>query len=128
MTEYRCGGGLNYSADAFFCFTITIRSPILQMPHYTEHQYFLYETISKLREKGMTFNRIADHLNKKKILTTRGKKFRGAHVHSIIKRKRMRDEKLEKEYPEVRSDFYLDVYDKTILFTCSKEDRDNFET
>ena len=29
----------------------------------------------------------------------------------------MRDEKLEKEYPEVRSDFYLDVYDKSVLFS-----------
>ena len=27
----------------------------------------------------------------------------------------MRDEKLEKKYPEVRSDFYLDVYDKSII-------------
>ena len=87
------------------------------MPHYTEYQYYLYETISKLREKGMTFNRIADHLNKKKILSTRGKSFSGAHVHSIMKRKRMRNERLEREYPEVRSDFYLDVYDKSVLFS-----------
>ena len=87
------------------------------MPHYTEYQYYLYETLSELREKGMTFNQIADHLNKKDILSLRGKKFRGAHVHSIMKRKRMRDEKLEREYPEVRSDFYLDVYDKTILLS-----------
>ena len=64
MTEHRCDEGLNYPADAFFCFTTTIRLPILQMPHYTEYQYFLYETISKLREKGMTFNQIADHLNR----------------------------------------------------------------
>ena len=91
------------------------------MPHYTKYQYFLYETILKLRDKGMTFNRIADHLNKKKIISTRGKKFRGAHVHSILKRKRMRDEKLEKEYPEVRSDFYLDVYDKRILYSTFLE-------
>jgi len=87
------------------------------MPKYSKYQYFLYENISKLHEKGMTFNRIADHLNKKNILSVRGKKFRGAHVHSILKRKRMRDEKLEREYPEVRSDFYLDVYDKSILFS-----------
>ena len=86
------------------------------MPKYTEYQYFLFETILKLREKGMPFNQIADHLNKKKILSVRGKQFRGAHVHSIMKRKRMRDEKLEREYPEVRSDFYLDVYDKSVLF------------
>ena len=88
MTEYRCNGELNYPVNAFFCFTTTIRRPMLKMPHYTEYQYFLYETISKLREKGMTFNRIADHLNKKKILSVRGKKFRGAHVHSIMKKKK----------------------------------------
>ena len=117
MTEYRCNGALNYTADAFFCFTTTIRLPILQMPHYTEYQYFLYETISKLREKGMTFNQIADHLNKKKILSVRGKQFRSGHIHSIMKRKRVRDEKLKEMYPEVRSDFYLDIYDKSIMFS-----------
>ena len=62
----------------------------------------------------MTFNQVAEHLNKKKILSTRGKKFKGGHVHSIIKRKRTRDEKLKEKYPEVRSDFYLDIYDKSI--------------
>ena len=116
MTEYRCNDELNYPADAFFCFTITIRRPILQMSLYSEYQYFLYETISKLREKGLTFNQIADHLNKNKILSVRGRKFRGGHVHSIIKRKRVRDEKLRERYHEVRSDFYLDIYDKSIIF------------
>jgi hypothetical protein len=104
-------------ADTFFCFTITYRTPTLSGNHYTEYQYYLYETISKLREKGMTFNQIADHLNKKGILSVRGKKFRGAHVHSILQKKRMREEKLEKKYPEVWSDFYLDCYDKSILLS-----------
>ena len=27
----------------------------------------------------------------------------------------MKDEKLEREYPEVWSDFYLDVFDKTLV-------------
>ena len=115
MTEYRCGYAVDYPVDAFFCFPITIRHPILQMPHYTEYQYFLYETISKLREKGMTFNQIAEHLNKKKILSVRGKKFRGGHVHSIMKRKRIRDEKSKEKNTEVRSAFYLDIYDKSII-------------
>ena len=65
----------------------------------------------------MTFNQIADHLNKKKILSARGKKFRGGRVHSIIKRKRLRDEKLRGRYHETRSDFYLDIYDKSILLS-----------
>ena len=64
----------------------------------------------------MTFNQIADHLNKKKILSARGKKFKGGHVHSIIKRRLVRDKKLKENYPEVRSNFYLDIYDASILF------------
>ena len=40
----------------------------------------------------MTFNKIADHLNKKKILSVRGKIFRGGHIYSIMKRKIKRDE------------------------------------
>ena len=64
----------------------------------------------------MTFNQIADHLNKKKILSAREKSFRGNYIHSIMKRKRVRDKKLRKKYPEVRSDFFLDIYDKIILF------------
>ena len=63
----------------------------------------------------MTFNQIADHLNKKKILSVRGKIFRGGHIHSIMKRKRVRDEKLKEKYPEVRSDFYLENYYKSII-------------
>ena len=65
----------------------------------------------------MSFNQIADYLNKKKIFSVRGKKFRGGHVHSKIKRKRVRDKKLKEKYPEVRSDFYLDIYDKSILLS-----------
>ena len=117
MTEYWYGYAVEYPADAFFCFTITIRRPILKMPYYAEYQYFLYETISKLREKGMTFNQNAEHLNKKKILSVRGKQFRSGHIHSIMKRKRVRDEKFKEKYPEVRSDFYLDIYDKSIMFS-----------
>ena len=64
----------------------------------------------------MTFNQVAEHLNKKKILSARGRKFRGGHVHSIMKKKRVRDEKLKEKYPEVRSDFYLDIYHKNFLF------------
>ena len=64
----------------------------------------------------MTFNQVAEHLNKKKILSARGKKFRGGHVHSIMKRKRVRDEKLKEKYPEVRSGFYFNGYDKILLF------------
>ena len=103
------------NTDFFFCFTITQRTPHLNVPLYSEYQFFLYETITEQRKKGKTFDQIADWLNEEGYLSVRGKKFRGAHVHSIMKKKRLKDEKLEKDYPEVRSDFYLDIFNKTLV-------------
>ena len=94
---------------------MTIRRPSLNIPLYSKYQFFLYQTITEQREKGETFDQIAEWLNKKGYLSVRGRKFKGNHVHSIVKKKRLKDEKLEKEYPEVRSDFSLEVVDKTFV-------------
>ena len=104
-----------FLADCLFHFTITQRTPLLQLSIYSQYQFFLYKTIVEHREKGKTFDQIAEWLNKKGYLSVRGKKFKGNHVHSIVKKKRLKDEKLERDYPEVRSDFYLEVFDKTLV-------------
>ena len=96
---------------------MTIRRPSLNVPLYSKYQFFLYETITEQREKGTTFDQIADLLNRKGYLSVRGKKFKGNHVHSIVKKKRLKDEKLERQYPEVWSDFSLEVVDITILMS-----------
>ena len=85
------------------------------VPQYSQYQFFLYETITEQRDKGKTFDQIAEWLNKKGYLSVRGKKFKRNHVHSIVKKKRLKDEKLEKEYPEEWSDFSLEVVDKTLV-------------
>ena len=103
------------NTDFFFCFTITQRTPHLNVPQYSQYQFFIYETINEQREKGKTFDQIAEWLNKKGYLSVRGKKFKGNHVHSIVKKKRLKDEKLEREYPEIWSDFSLEVVDKTLV-------------
>ena len=110
------------NADFFFCFTITQRTPHLNVPLYSGYQFFLYETIIEQREKGKTFDQIAKWLNQKGYLSVRGKKFRGAHVHSIVKKKRLRDKKFEKEYLEVRSDFHLDIFDRTLINMVKSDD------
>ena len=91
-------------------------------PRFSQYQFFLNETITEQREKGKTFDQIADWLNKKGYLSLRGKKFKGNHVHSIVKKKRLKDEKFEKEYPEVRSDFYLDIFDRTLINMVKSDD------
>ena len=65
----------------------------------------------------MTFDAIADRLNKEGYLTVRGKKFRGAHVHSILKKRLAKEELLNQEYSPEWSDFSMEVEDKTILMS-----------
>ena len=105
----------SFNADVIFHFSITYRRPPFYLPRYSQYQFFLYETITEQREKGKTFDQIAELLNKKGYLSVRGKKLKGNHVHSIVKKKRLKDEKLERKYPEKWSDFSLEVVDKTIL-------------
>ena len=114
MAFVRCNDASSF-ADLSYNFTITYRRPPFSVPQYSEYQFFLYETIIEQREKGKTFNQIAEWLNRKGFLSVRGKKFRGAHVHSIVKKKRLKDEKLEREYPEEWSKFSLEVVDKTLV-------------
>ena len=102
-------------ADCFFHFTISQRTPLLQQSLYSDYQYFLYETISELRDKGLTFNQIADELNNKGYLSARGKELKGNHVHSIVKKKRIRDERFYKKYQEEWSDISFEVVDKTLV-------------
>ena len=63
----------------------------------------------------MTFNQIAEELNIKGYLSARGKVFKGNHVHSIVKKKRIRDERFYRKYPEEWSDISFEVVDKSLI-------------
>ena len=101
--------------DVIFCLSITYRHPSFTVSQDSEYQFFLYETITEQRDKGKTFDQIAKWLNNKGYLSVRGKKFKGNHVHSIMKNKRLKDERSERDYPEVWSDFSMEVFDKTLV-------------
>ena len=118
----RCNVG-SFNADSMFHFSITYRRPTFYLPRYSEYQFFLYETIIEHREKRKTFDQIAEWLNGKGYLSVRGKNFRGAHVHSIVKKKRLKDEKLERDSPEEWSNFSLGVVDKTLVNNLNSRGR-----
>ena len=103
------------NSDLTYNFSITYRRPPFNVPLYSQYQFFLYQTITEQREKGKTFDQIAEWLNKKGYLSVRGKKFKGNHVYSIVKKKRLKDKKLERKYPEEWSDFSLEVVDKRLI-------------
>ena len=91
---------------------------------YNEYQQFLYETITDFREKGWNFQQIADWLNENDYTTARGKRFRNAHAHSIVKKKKSRDVRLNRrDEPEI-GDFSLRFIDTTCLLYTSPSPRD----
>ena len=82
---------------------------------YSDYQQFLHDTITELLCKGLNYQQIADWLNEKGYKTARGKVFRNAHAHSIVKKKRIRDVRVHKTYEPEISDFSLRFTDKTLV-------------
>ena len=81
---------------------MVLKTGNLLVGRYSEYQQFLYDTISELHNEGLNFQQIADWLNENDYTTLRGKTFRNNDVHSIVKKKRIRDEilnqQIEREY------------------------------
>ena len=98
----------------YLVFHLKLRSSNLLIAPYSDYQHFLYETITSFLDKGWNFQQIADWLNDNGYTTPRGKKFRNAHAHSIVKKKKNRDVKISKTYEPNLSDFSLRFIDKTI--------------
>ena len=119
---YRClsldGNGMSVlwgKTDVFFSFDVTCRSSALWVAKYSDYQKFLHQTISSLRKDGLNFQQIADWLNENGYSTVRGKRFRNTHVHSIIKKKSIRDDRVGKNYPSLFSNCRLELVDKSLV-------------
>jgi hypothetical protein len=89
-------------------FSVTLKSNQLWTTPYSDYQLFLYEKISELKEQGLGYRRISNILNEEGILTLRGKVFTNSHVHSILKKKNIREERLNREFKTEVSKFRLD--------------------
>ena len=92
-----------------------LRTPNLWVAPYSEHQTELHDTILGMRDKGLTFNQIATWLNDNDYHSARGKTFRSPHVHSILKKKRIRDDRLSRECQMTISNFDLRFVDRTLV-------------
>ena len=106
-----------YSSDivTYLTFEVNLRTSNLWVAPYSSHQQFLYNTVSDFRDKGWTFQKIADWLNNNEYKSARGKIFRSSHVHSIIKKKRLRDQQISKECQMTIGNFDLWFLDRTLI-------------
>ena len=83
--------------NIFLQFTITVSSSNLNNYFYSEHQQYLYDTIKELHGKGLGYRKISNWLNERDIKTPRGSEFQGNYVYSILKKGRIREERLNTE-------------------------------
>ena len=83
----------NYT-ETYLTFDLTVRASHLWVAPYNDYQQYLYETIMEFREKGWTFKQIAKWFRDNGYETVTGKRFYATHVFSILKKKRLRDERL----------------------------------
>ena len=108
----------NYQkTDVFLTFDLTVRSPSLRIPPYSEYQQLLYDTIIDLQRKGLNLTQIANWLNENGYQTHRGHTFKNNHVHSIVKKKRVRTERLSKTYPSEITNLGIRFVDKSSVDT-----------
>tara|TARA_B110001469_G_C9574053_1_gene284679 strand:- start:730 stop:942 length:213 start_codon:yes stop_codon:yes gene_type:complete len=57
----------------------------------------LYNTIKELHGKGLGYRKISNWFNERNIKTPRGSVFKGNYVFSILKKGRIREERLKTE-------------------------------
>ena len=103
------------TTDVFFTFEVEVRISNLWVAPYSPYQQFLYDTICGFRKDGWNYQEVADWFNSNDYKTTRGKMFHGSHAHSIVKKKNLRDARLNKNYPPKLSNFALRFVDRTLI-------------
>ena len=79
-------------------FDINITENNLNNYFYSEHQQYLYDTIKELHGKGLGYRKISNWFNERDIKTPRGSEFKGNYVFSILKKGRIREERLNTEF------------------------------
>ena len=117
--EYHGGVVLNgvvgKTAVPHLCFTITSKSGDLTYNQpYSKRQQTLHRLISFMnKEEKIGYRTIARRFNAWGIKTTRGKTWSSGSVHSVIKRKIQRDERIgdrKKKYPTKLENFRIEYF------------------
>ena len=91
---------------------------------YSEHQQYLYDTSKKLYGEGLGYRKISNWFNERNIKTPRGNEFKGNYVFSILKKGKIREERLNRESDwkiKKNRDYFLLVlwYEKITIYTIT---------
>ena len=84
----------NPSVQVFLSFTVKITASHLKKIRYSPYQQELWEIIKEKHDSGLGYRRISYWLNEHGYKTPRGHEFKNTHVFSILKKKKIADERI----------------------------------
>ena len=105
---------LSYRGD-FLCFDVEVTSNQLWHTHYSPYQSFLHNKIKQLKAEELGYRKIAKRLNEANIKTSRGNTFYPSSVYSILKKKKIRDERLNKKFEKKISGLWFEYSNDSFL-------------
>ena len=110
-------GGKSYSdnVDVFLIFHLEVRASPLNARTYSEYQQFLHRRVTALLQKGWTFNKITRWFNDNGYPIILGRIFKSSHVHSIVKKKKASDERVNRRCKPKLTQFRLRFMDRTLV-------------
>ena len=82
---------------------------------YSDYQSELRDIIQNLHEEGLGYRKFSQWLNERGYQTPRGKRFFNTHVFSILKEKRLRDERLNYEVEVEYRNFSLEFMERRLI-------------
>lgn len=85
---------------------VTVRLSNLLIPPLSKRQEFLYNKIIELKKTGMRDRKISKYINDNNIKTPRGKKFFCSSVYSIVKKRKIRQARIDKPFEITYKDWY----------------------
>ena len=80
--------------------------------NYSEYQQYLYDRICKYKEDFFTpigYRKISKIFNGEGLKTTRGMIFKNNHIHSIYKKGKIREERINREFKDRISDMDFEL-------------------
>ena len=89
-----------YSIKWMLSFSVSIITTQLWESNYTEYQQYLFNRICKYKEDILTpiwYRKISQIFNEEGLKTPRGSIFKNNHVHSIYKKGKIREERINRE-------------------------------
>jgi len=99
--------GRTFLIKSYLCVKVTVRFFNLNIVRLTDYQDELHDTIKALHDSGLGYRRIACWLNDNQYKTPRGHEFKNNHVHSILKKRRIRNEIINRPYELKFGEWYI---------------------